>query len=103
MTPRQQGRQEQNERVGVGESGWDVVADWGSSLVVGVPMSRVDVRRGRLEESVGSGNFERVQSSGQKDSGTFPSRAPKTHYPQPWPGVVRAHSLTLYAGGLVLK
>lgn len=32
---------------------------------VGVPMSRVDVRRGQLEESVGSGNFERVQSSGQ--------------------------------------
>jgi hypothetical protein len=45
MTPRQQERREQNERAGVRKSGWDGVADWGSSLVVGVPMSRVDVRR----------------------------------------------------------
>lgn len=37
MTPRQQESREQNERVGVRESGWDGVADWGSSLVGGSP------------------------------------------------------------------
>lgn len=37
MTPRQQEGREQNESVGVRESGWDGVVDWGSSLVGGSP------------------------------------------------------------------
>lgn len=78
MTSRQQEKREQNERVGVRESGWDGVVDWGSSLVVAVPMSRVGCEKmGDWRSRSGQAILRECRAVGRKNSGTFPSRAPK--------------------------